>query len=79
MNKDITLEDLEYNVSCSPTHIECQKYEDGINKNIDIWLTTKSIQCEWYDEEYNIHNPLEINFEELQAIHNKLKDLGVIR
>ena len=76
MNKDITLEDLGYNVSRSDSSVECKKIEDGITKYIDIWLTTKTVECYWYDEEYGNNSPLEISFEELQAIYNKCKELG---
>lgn len=77
--KDITLEDLGYNsiyTHPSTLTVAYRKYEDGEDKNIEFWLDYKEIHCFTYDKESKIEYKLGLNIEELQAIHNKCKELG---
>ena len=76
MNKDITLEDLDYYMYDGRDReypfVLYKKMEDNFEHDIDFDFTNKEVRISCIDEQF----PKEINMQELQAIYNKCKELG---
>ena len=74
MNKDITLEDLDFYMYDGRDR-QCpfvlyKKYEGNFEQDIEFDFTEKAVKISQIDERY----PREINMQELQAIFNKCKE-----